>query len=84
MGHAGHGCAGKNSQQVFSLEDQINHKIDILEHHSSTSSLFRNNNNNNSNNNGNNNKGGEEEERSHRPPFILIGHSVGSYIALKV
>jgi len=53
IGHAGHGAVGKNGKTVFSLQNQIQHKIEFLESF---------------------------------PPeteFIILGHSIGAYIALK-
>jgi pimeloyl-ACP methyl ester carboxylesterase len=55
IGHAGHGAAKKNLNKLFSLEDQINHKIDFLIQYFDKNTKF-----------------------------ILCGHSIGSYIALKI
>jgi pimeloyl-ACP methyl ester carboxylesterase len=52
IGHAGHCAEDLNAGQVFSLQDQIQHKVDFLS---------------------------EMDGR-----FVLIGHSVGSYICLQV
>jgi len=54
IAHAGH---SGTAPQIYSVEDQITHKIDALEY---LSSLFND------------------------PEFVLMGHSVGAYINLKV
>eukprot|EP01118_Nematostelium_gracile_P020452 TRINITY_DN9920_c0_g1_i1.p1 TRINITY_DN9920_c0_g1~~TRINITY_DN9920_c0_g1_i1.p1 ORF type:complete len:294 (-),score=57.50 TRINITY_DN9920_c0_g1_i1:28-909(-) len=56
IGHAGHGLPAKNADRIFTLEEQIQHKIHYIESSFDLSTT----------------------------KFILLGHSVGSYIALKV
>lgn len=59
VAHAGHtGTPVEN--KIFSVEDQIQHKIDVLEH-------LR-----------------KESVHKTNTNFVLIGHSVGAYICLKV
>jgi pimeloyl-ACP methyl ester carboxylesterase len=56
VGHAGHGAVKMNSSRIFSLEEQITHKIRFMQ---ITFDLRKQN-------------------------FIIISHSVGSYISLKL
>jgi pimeloyl-ACP methyl ester carboxylesterase len=75
VGHAGHGVSGQNGQQVFSLEDQIVHKIAFLDLlRTSNVQLFQ----------------WQSFQASNDPndvkecEFVLMGHSIGAYIAFKV
>jgi predicted esterase len=74
VGHGGHGAPRQNGQRLFSLQDQIAHKIAFLELLSTTNmEHFRN-----ETEQLNNTSSYQCEE------FILMGHSIGAYIAFKV
>jgi alpha-beta hydrolase superfamily lysophospholipase len=74
VGHGGHGAARKNGERLFSLQDQIAHKIAFLELLSSTNVEYFQNGTIQLNNTISNQCG----------EFILMGHSIGAYIAFKV
>jgi alpha-beta hydrolase superfamily lysophospholipase len=75
VGHAGHGAPKQNGNKLFSLQDQIAHKITFLQIlKTPNNELFPNNDTRVIN----------SCENIPTKEFILIGHSIGAYIAFKV
>ena len=69
-GHAGQGAPGKNESKLFSLQEQIQHKYDWLQllHDNKEYKLLS----------------ATCEGEKTTPSFIVLGHSIGGYITLKV
>jgi pimeloyl-ACP methyl ester carboxylesterase len=69
-GHAGQGAPGKNESKLFSLQEQIQHKYDWMQilHDNKEYELLS----------------ATCEGEKTTPSFIVMGHSIGGYITLKI
>lgn len=69
-GHAGQGAPGKNESKLFSLQEQTQHKYDWMQllHDNKEYELLS----------------AECTGEKTTPSFIVMGHSIGGYITLKV
>lgn len=67
MSHAGHGAPGRNGARIFTVNDQIQHKMDFL------TGLVA----------GTWPELAEKDVPSQSDTFVLMGHSIGAFIALK-
>lgn len=67
MSHAGHGAPGRNGSRLYTVNDQIDHKVDFLNGlvAGTWPELLEN--------------GSTAQPNS----FVLAGHSIGAYFALK-
>lgn len=67
MSHAGHGAPGRNNGRIYTVNDQVDHKVAFLSGlvAGSWEELKDN--------------GSEEQPNS----FVLMGHSIGAFFALK-
>lgn len=67
MSHAGHGAPGRNSGRIYTVDDQVNHKVAFLNGLAAGTWEELNE------------KVSQEQSNS----FVLMGHSIGAYFALK-
>lgn len=68
MSHAGHGAPGRNGSRIFTVSDQVDHKVAFLNGLvAGTWQELKDN-------------GTEDQPNS----FVLMGHSIGAFFALKV
>lgn len=67
VSHAGHGAPGRNSGRIYTVEDQVNHKVAFLK--GLVAGTWQELN--------------ETDSAEQSNSFVLMGHSIGAFFALK-